>query len=110
MVFKENSPHCRCFDRNESINLRNLNFIIIETKRSSDWRLLDKIPHSAGVSCYEFLHSEESKTLCGSKTDTIKILSCLYHDLDDFEMKVKSFNLSHFVCFIIYAILKILLM
>ena len=74
-------------------------------RHSSDWRLLENSP----LGRFFMLWSPTFWGInisCGSKTDTIKILSCLYHDLDDFEMKDKSFNLPHFVGFIMYDILQ----
>ena len=105
-VFRLNSTHCRCFVTSKSNNLRNLNLIIVETK--AFLRLKD-IRQDSPLCRFFKLWSPTFWGInisCGSKTDTIKILSCLYHDLDDFEMKDKSFNLPHFVGFIMYDILQ----
>ena len=105
-VFRGNSPYCSCFVTNISYNLRNLNLITLETKV---FLRLEVIRRNSSLCRFFMLWSPTFWGInisCGSKTDTIKILSCLYHDLDDFEMKDKSFNLPHFVGFIMYDILQ----
>ena len=105
-VFRENSSHCRCFVTNNSYILRNLNLIIVETKV---FLRLEVIRQNSPLCRFFMLWIPKFRGInisCGSKTDTIKILSCLYHDLDDFEMKDKSFNLPHFVGFIMYEIVQ----
>ena len=105
-IFRENSSHCWCFDTNNSYILRNLNLIIVETKV---FLRLEVIRQNSPLCRFFMLWSPTFWGIsisCGSKTDTIKILSCLYHDLDDLEMKDKSFNLPHFVGFIMYDILQ----
>ncbi len=105
-VFRENSSNCRCFVTNNSYILRNLNLIIVQTKA---FLRLEVIRQNSPLCRFFMLWSPTFWGIsisCGSKTDTIKISSCLYHDLDDFEHTDKFLNLPHFVGFIMYEILQ----
>ena len=105
-VFRENSSHCRCFVTNNFYILRNLILFIVETKV---FLRLEVIWQNSPLCRFFMLWSPTFWGIsisCGSKTDTIKISSCLYHDLDDFEITDKFLHLPHFVGFIMYDILQ----
>ena len=59
--------------------------IIVKTKAFLRLKVIRQIPHFAGFSCYEVLHSEESAYLVGVK----QIQSKYQADLDDFEITDK---------------------
>ena len=105
-VFRENSLHCRCFVTNNSYILRNLILFIVETKV---FLRLEVMRQNSPLCRFFMLWIPTFRGInisCGSKTDTIKISSCLYHDLGDFEATDKFLNLPHFVGFIMYEILQ----